>query len=185
MSRSRYPEFEKGPDGVALCRGCRKPAPPRRQTWCSNECYEMRCPACVRYHTHQRDKGICSACGVNTERMARRYDRALKYPGVSHWDYTVKYVFDRVRYDVACAIRKRHQAQISIACKNRVAAMNAAGWPRHICRDWWEMDHIIPHSEGGPMLLENMRTLCYPCHKRRTKKWHRDRKEVGQTKLFV
>lgn len=37
-------------------------------------------------------------------------------------------------------------------------------------------DHIIPFSEGGMTVLENMRTLCEPCHKQRTKNWHADKK---------
>ncbi len=36
-------------------------------------------------------------------------------------------------------------------------------------------DHVIPFSEGGLTVLENMRTLCEPCHKSRTKDWHKER----------
>lgn len=35
-----------------------------------------------------------------------------------------------------------------------------------------EYDHIIPFSEGGLTILENMRTLCRACHLARTKAWH-------------
>lgn len=35
-----------------------------------------------------------------------------------------------------------------------------------------EYDHIVPFSEGGLTVLENMRTLCSPCHKKRTADWH-------------
>lgn len=42
-----------------------------------------------------------------------------------------------------------------------------------------EYDHIIPFSEGGLTILENIRTLCSPCHKKRTREWHADRKAVG------
>lgn len=38
-----------------------------------------------------------------------------------------------------------------------------------------EYDHIIPFSEGGLTVLENMRTLCSVCHKARTAKWHKER----------
>lgn len=34
-----------------------------------------------------------------------------------------------------------------------------------------EYDHIIPFSEGGLTVLENMRTLCSPCHNQRTREW--------------
>lgn len=37
-------------------------------------------------------------------------------------------------------------------------------------------DHIKPFSEGGLTVLENIRTLCEPCHKKRTKEWHGERK---------
>ena len=30
---------------------------------------------------------------------------------------------------------------------------------------WWEADHIHPLVEGGADTLENLRTLCLPCHK--------------------
>ncbi len=38
-----------------------------------------------------------------------------------------------------------------------------------------ELDHIIPFSEGGLTVLENMRTLCARCHKKRTLAWHEAR----------
>lgn len=33
----------------------------------------------------------------------------------------------------------------------------------------WEADHIHPRSKGGPDSLENLRTLCKPCHRKHTK----------------
>lgn len=36
-----------------------------------------------------------------------------------------------------------------------------------------EYDHIVPFSEGGLTILENMRTLCRKCHKKRTRDWRR------------
>lgn len=40
-----------------------------------------------------------------------------------------------------------------------------------------EYDHIIPFSEGGLTVLENIRTLCSDCHKLRTKLWHREKRD--------
>ncbi len=35
----------------------------------------------------------------------------------------------------------------------------------------WEADHILPvHKGGGGCTLENFQTLCYDCHKEKTKK---------------
>lgn len=31
-----------------------------------------------------------------------------------------------------------------------------------------ELDHIVPHSEGGEDALENVQWLCTACHKRKT-----------------
>lgn len=39
-----------------------------------------------------------------------------------------------------------------------------------------QIDHVIPFSEGGLTVLENLRTLCIDCHKDRTRKWHKDRR---------
>lgn len=39
-----------------------------------------------------------------------------------------------------------------------------------------EYDHVIPFSEGGLTVVENMRTLCHFCHKKRTADWHAERK---------
>jgi 5-methylcytosine-specific restriction endonuclease McrA len=32
-------------------------------------------------------------------------------------------------------------------------------------KSWWEADHIRPVVEGGDSSLDNMRTLCIPCHR--------------------
>jgi 5-methylcytosine-specific restriction enzyme A len=32
-------------------------------------------------------------------------------------------------------------------------------------KSWWEADHILPVVEGGDSNLENLRTLCVPCHR--------------------
>jgi 5-methylcytosine-specific restriction protein A len=35
-------------------------------------------------------------------------------------------------------------------------------------RTWWEADHIVPVVEGGDSGLDNVRTLCLPCHREET-----------------
>jgi hypothetical protein len=44
-------------------------------------------------------------------------------------------------------------------------------------------DHIVPFSEGGLTVLENMRTLCEPCHRKRTRQWHKERKQADNPQL--
>ena len=34
---------------------------------------------------------------------------------------------------------------------------------------YWQADHIIARIEGGPDELDNMQTLCIPCHEEDTK----------------
>lgn len=35
-------------------------------------------------------------------------------------------------------------------------------------KSWWEADHIVPVVEGGDSSLDNIRTLCIPCHRTET-----------------
>ncbi|MAI81052.1 MAG: hypothetical protein CL917_19080 [Deltaproteobacteria bacterium] len=35
-------------------------------------------------------------------------------------------------------------------------------------RSLWELDHILPLVDGGGHELENLQTLCTPCHKKKT-----------------
>jgi 5-methylcytosine-specific restriction protein A len=32
-------------------------------------------------------------------------------------------------------------------------------------KTWWEADHVVPVVEGGDSNLDNVRTLCIPCHR--------------------
>lgn len=41
--------------------------------------------------------------------------------------------------------------------------------PVDYCKELWEADHRIPLSWGGPDTMENIRTLCIPCHRLVTK----------------
>jgi 5-methylcytosine-specific restriction protein A len=47
-------------------------------------------------------------------------------------------------------------------------ALQAAGVITRKRKSWWEADHIQPVVEGGDSNLENIRTLCIPCHRNAT-----------------
>lgn len=52
----------------------------------------------------------------------------------------------------------------------------AEGVTRKGRKTWWEADHILPVVEGGDSNLENIRTLCLPCHRQATRELHARRK---------
>ena len=60
----------KGANGRALCRWCNLEVPPRRRTFCSEWCvHEWRLrtdPGYLREQVFERDRGVCSACGIDT-----------------------------------------------------------------------------------------------------------------------
>jgi len=177
--RSRYPtQPEK-----KKCRGCHGDVPKGRSSWCSNKCYDAFEPKRVRWFCQQRDKYVCHHCGVDSEKMRARYEHANRWTAPNQYRYLENGIFQREKYDAALKIAHRHERRWRAAAKKRMAAMRADGWPSHACRDWWEMDHVTPYSEGGLTVLENVRTLCIPCHKKRTKKWHKDRKQPNSPSI--
>lgn len=44
----------------------------------------------------------------------------------------------------------------------------------------WDADHIVPLCEGGAHSLQNLRTLCRPCHKEETKALAKRRSRKNQ-----
>jgi len=98
----------------------------------------------VRSAVEKRDKGVCVNCGIDTRYLREAYRRIV----------AISTQVGRYNIEINQRIRKIREK---------------AGWPDY-CRDWWEADHVIPHSEGGPCTLDNMRTLCLRCHKKETAK---------------
>lgn len=55
--------------------------------------------------------------------------------------------------------------------KERRRLVKTLGYPPHRVRGGtlWDADHIVPVAEGGGECgLENMQTVCVPCHRRKT-----------------
>lgn len=99
-----------------------------------------------RWAVEERDHGVCSKCGFDTKPLAR----VLQY------------------------VRRIGGGHFRFREKTEKWARKVLGF--NLCSEaLWEMDHIIPVSEGGGVypgitadeILENLRTLCVPCHKGR------------------
>lgn len=134
------PRGSKGKSGCTWCGGeVKKP----RRTFCSAACvheYRLRSDAAyMRRAVHERDKGVCACCGLDTEAWKRAY-RSVSDPNVTYDEA-------RRRWRDLCALMRK---------AGRIGASGHA----------WEADHIVPVVEGGGQCgLENMRTLCIRCHK--------------------
>jgi 5-methylcytosine-specific restriction endonuclease McrA len=126
------------------CTWCGQQVPKGLRRWCGKDCYEaaaLRCDtAFITRRVWERDKGVCAACGVDTQAIQKRLIRMRERAVYSKRIHS----FQRWR---------------------RVKAKYTGG-----ADHYWEADHIIPVIEGGGCSgPENYRTLCIACHKAETK----------------
>lgn len=164
MTRRRYtpcPPLTRDNQGRPLCRWCRKPVPPPRRSWCSAECiheYRIRSDGgYIRAQLLKRDQGVCAACGLDCEAL-RKELQALR--GAIFRFYGA----DRLDALVRAKARFAEVARMGF----KVHGINPTGGiPCH--ETLWHADHILPvHLGGGECGLENLQTLCVPCHDRKT-----------------
>jgi len=134
-----------GPNGEKICYNCGGLLPKGRPFNCSAKCSEeWRCktsPSHLRYVLHERDKGVCAICGIDTDALKKEYATfrdANKYG--NFWN----------------------------AKKDKWLNAHGIPWSR-ATGNLWDADHITPVIEGGGECgLDNFRTLCIPCHKQVT-----------------
>ena len=135
---------------AGMCTWCGQKVPPRRTTWCSNVCvraYSLTQTTTLREAVYTRDRGVCSCCGEDTDAVKKL---------VAEWHER----FDGDLQEVATSL-----SEYGLETTESVA--------KHITkrRTLWDMDHIQPVSKGGDIFaLDNLHTLCYWCHKEKTKK---------------
>lgn len=116
-------------------------------------------------------KPLCRGCGADVPKSRQTWCSTACYK---------KYEPAQVRH----AVRERDGGICQLClCKTR---------DHPDCRSWMlphedrkkipkaEYDHITPFSEGGLTVLENMRTLCSGCHKKRTAEWRKLRKRARE-----
>ena len=131
------------------CTWCGEKVPPRRSTWCSNVCvraYSLTQASTLRAAVYTRDRGHCSGCGLDTD----AFKKQLKL-----WNEEL----DGCELSIAQALTDAGKDTEEDVVQHLVSR-----------RTLWDMDHIEPVSKGGDLFsLENLRTLCYWCHKAKTR----------------
>ncbi len=164
MSKKRHRsvrdvKVQRGPNGRRLCTYCRVEVKPPRRTFCSAECvHQHRIRSDSGYASDlvfERDLGICSLCGIDT--VKRQQDARIELRDTPSKARTTESAEEWMHHwdDNRRAV---------------IAAWKATGWPTDTIRRWWEMDHVVPVVEGGGECgLDNLRTVCCPCHKGLTK----------------
>lgn len=153
IPRERRRADTKGPDGKRYCRWCQGEVKPPKRTFCSQACvHEWRLrsdPGYMRWRVFERDRGVCAACGLDTEALRpliRQAGREVR-------------LWPREGYEERVTQRLR---EMGIVIPGEV--------PRNRL-SLWDADHIVPVVEGGGECdLSNIRTLCVWCHRQETAK---------------
>jgi hypothetical protein len=133
------------------CNWCGVPVPDPRRRWCSEACQdEFWCRASASYARQlvaRRDRGVCAKCGVDTQKQRTAFIRLCTWGERGRW-FTAR----------------QHPRVAKLA-------QQKYGIPKNRLRgEWWDVDHIVPVVLGGGVHgLENLRTLCIPCHQEATR----------------
>lgn len=150
---------KRGPNGRRLCRWCGKEVQPPRRTYCSDQCvHEWLLRSSTDYlrrKVWERDHGVCALCGLDTEAVRKELLRLRE----ARWRAQTR--------------EERDTADARLLDRlTELALPGASCW---YIPHLWEADHIVPVSEGGDSNLENVRTLCWRCHRRVTAELARER----------
>lgn len=160
--QAMWPVRGPGPRGRPCCRYCGREVPPGRADWCADACRQkaLHEHSLVADPAAQRRAVFRRDRGVcaTCGRDTLRLRRQLQHAGEPERTHLLQ----RLRqhgYDAG-----------------RLARLQL-----------WEMDHVRPVAEGGGLGgLQNLQTLCVPCHNRKTAAERRRRgaQQQGQQDLF-
>lgn len=178
---AEHPDYRRdarGPNGRPLCRRCLAECPKGRRTFCSDRCVREFLiakggSADVRRYVAERDGGVCLSCGRDCERTRSVLRRMAERRGVDH--AAVRRAVDRLA-DAGCrradyCRRSGYTSRFAGWHWIYRALLVSIGWsPRQAgaSQSLWQADHIVPLVEGGEATMDNLRTLCVPCHARAT-----------------
>lgn len=141
----------RSPEGRPLCRRCGEPVGRGRRTFCSDPCvHEWKLRTDASYLRHHVFERDQGICAVC---------------GLD---------CDGLKKALAWILRK-----VSWAAWRELISVLPEAQPNR--RNLWDADHIVPVVEGGGQCgLDNIRTLCLPCHRRVTAELARRRTRVSQ-----
>jgi 5-methylcytosine-specific restriction enzyme A len=182
------------------CRWCGKMPEPPRRTFCSDDCvheHKLRTdPNYQKDWVEVRDRGVCCQCGLDCAALMVRLRCLrdivlLRYRG----DYICcqRHPYLRGRCGHVACIEQHlsyRRSDNTVANAAVVRELRRLGFPESfygLRRNLWEMDHIVPVVEGGgDCSIDNLRTLCWTCHRRETSALARRRAQQRkrQRKLF-
>lgn len=136
-------DLPKGPNGRILCRYCATEVSPPRRTFCDDRCVDSfrieSSPSFAREKVFERDRGVCQGCGLDTEKL-KSVLFELRLRAPTEYD----------------RLTRRYQATF--------------GFGFRVEDHFWEMDHTKAVVLGGGSCgLDNLKTLCRPCHGRKTR----------------
>ena|SRR5215510_6532843 len=159
-------KLPKGPNGRALCRWCNQEVPKGRRSFCAEDCvhqHKLRSdPGYLREWVFSRDRGVCTECGVDCDKIERVFRGLLRKAGLKPAHFPRAVERDPNRYGPLDMFRQEFpwfRPQLSA----------------------WAADHIIAVTEGGGECdLSNIRTLCLPCHAKVTNELRERLKEKRQ-----
>ena len=172
--------YKRDAEGRSLCRWCwGEIADRRRSTWCSDACvreFKGRYdPQHQRQLVEGRDRGVCASCQLDTDQLARRLNPEPPYV---HFESVYEHFTPSMKATIhEQNLEKCKQVRDELALYETAVAewwefinRSENQWAiRRGRRSLWEMDHVVPLSEGGNGGLDNLRTLCLPCHRQATK----------------
>ena len=156
-------KLPKGPNGRNLCRQCGVEVPKGRLTFCSDGCVDewkiKTNPGHARRLVFKRDHGVCCLCGRDTEALTKELKQLR--------DQTCKRLKHNIWGGGYYPRLQRHEDNL-FAARCRALMLPHNLW--QLCQSLWEMDHKVAVIEGGGCCgLENLRTLCWDCHRRETR----------------